>query len=96
MLGLADRGSLQLETRPSGQGSGALISPTAAKAIAAARANGGFGRAEPYEEEDEEEESSSSSLDLEQVRAAPCPPRCERTSSTLRRTCRWNLALTCP
>ena len=69
MLGLADRGSLQLETRPSGHGSGPLISPTAAKAIAAARAGGTFGGAKAYDEEEdeEEEESSSSSLDLEQV-----------------------------
>ena len=69
VLALPDRGSLQLETRPSGQGSGGLISPTAAKAIAAARAGGGFGNGKAYDEEDEEEEeeSSTSSLDLEQV-----------------------------
>ena len=66
MLGLADRGSLQLETAPSGQ----LISPTAAKAMAAARKGDAFGAAaDPTDEDDEVlEESSTSSLDLEQVR----------------------------
>ena len=66
MLGLADRGSLQLETRPSKQGSGPLISPSAARAIA--MAHKGFGAADPTDEDEEVlEESSSSSLDLEQV-----------------------------
>ena len=69
MLGLADRGSLQLETRPSGAGSGPLISPTAAKAIALAhKGNAAFG-ADPTDEDEEVlDESSTSSLDLEQAR----------------------------